>query len=68
LRGRVDVRSTSAKWAWVEAVLAKGGRAEGRAVADAVDAGGSFAAWKRALNAAVEQEKPAKRRPLSVIG
>jgi radical SAM superfamily enzyme YgiQ (UPF0313 family) len=51
LRGRADVRSTSAKWAWVEAVLAKGGRAEGHAVLEAVRAGGSFAAYKRAFGA-----------------
>ena len=36
LRGRVDVRATSARWAWVEYVLAQGGLAEGRAVMDAV--------------------------------
>lgn len=29
LRGRADVRSTSAKWAWVEYVLAQGGRPRG---------------------------------------
>jgi radical SAM superfamily enzyme YgiQ (UPF0313 family) len=49
LRGRADVRSTSAKWAWVEYVLAQGGAAEGLAVIDAVHAGGSFAAYKRAF-------------------
>jgi len=49
LRGRADVRSTSARWAWVEAVLARGGRAEGLAVRDAVAKGGTFAAYKRAF-------------------
>jgi radical SAM superfamily enzyme YgiQ (UPF0313 family) len=49
LRGRADVRSTSAKWAWVEYVLAQGGAAEGLAVIDAVHAGASFAAYKRAF-------------------
>ncbi len=44
LRGRADVRATSARWAWVEYVLAQGGEAEGLAVVDAVDAGGSFRA------------------------
>lgn len=48
-RGRVDVRATSARWAWVEYVLAQGGRAEGRAVLDAVHAGGRFSDWKRAF-------------------
>jgi radical SAM superfamily enzyme YgiQ (UPF0313 family) len=47
--GRVDVRATSARWAWVEWMLAKGGEAEGRAVLDAVHAGGGFRAYERAL-------------------
>ncbi|MDP9148546.1 MAG: B12-binding domain-containing radical SAM protein, partial [Myxococcota bacterium] len=49
LRGRADVRATSARWAWVEYVLAQGGEAEGLAIIDAVDAGGSFRAYQRAL-------------------
>jgi radical SAM superfamily enzyme YgiQ (UPF0313 family) len=49
LKGRADVRATSARWAWVESVLALGGQAEGRAVRDAVHAGGSFAAYQRAF-------------------
>ena len=51
LKGRADVRSTSAKWAWVEYVLAQGGLAEGRAVADAVRAGGRFAQYRAAFGA-----------------
>ena len=51
VQGRVDVRATSARWAWVEYMLAQGGRAEGRAVLDAVHAGGRFSDWKRAFNA-----------------
>ncbi|MEM8607711.1 MAG: radical SAM protein [Myxococcota bacterium] len=51
VKGRVDVRATSARWAWVEYVLAQGGRAEGRAVLDAVHAGGRFADWRRAFEA-----------------
>ena len=54
VRGRVDVRATSARWAWVEYVLAQGGRAEGRAVLDAVHAGGRFSDWKRAFHALPE--------------
>ncbi len=50
LRGRVDVRATSARWAWVEHMLAQGGEAEGLAVIDAVVAGGSFRAFQRALS------------------
>jgi len=54
VRGKVDVRATSARWAWVEYVLAQGGRREGRAVLDAVHAGGRFADWKRAFDALPE--------------
>jgi radical SAM superfamily enzyme YgiQ (UPF0313 family) len=49
LRGRADVRATSARWAWVEYVLSQGGEAEGLAVIDAVDAGGSFRAYEKAF-------------------
>jgi radical SAM superfamily enzyme YgiQ (UPF0313 family) len=49
LRGRADVRAISARWAWVEYVLAQGGEAEGRAVARAVRAGGRFADFRRAF-------------------
>jgi radical SAM superfamily enzyme YgiQ (UPF0313 family) len=47
LRGRAEVRSVSAKWAWVEYVLAQGGVPEGRALIDAVRAGGHFADYRR---------------------
>jgi radical SAM superfamily enzyme YgiQ (UPF0313 family) len=63
-RGRVDVRATSARWAWVEYELAQGGRAEGHAVLAAVRAGGRYADWKRALSA-VPPERP--RRALAVV-
>ncbi len=49
LKGRADVRSTSAKWAWVEYMLAQGAEGEGLAVADVVRSGGGFAAYKRAF-------------------
>jgi radical SAM superfamily enzyme YgiQ (UPF0313 family) len=60
LRGRVDVRATSARWAWVEAVLAQGGEREGAAVVEAVAAGGSFRAYERAF----ARCEPALKRPL----
>jgi radical SAM superfamily enzyme YgiQ (UPF0313 family) len=62
LRGRVDIRATSARWAWVEYVLAQGGEAEGLAVIDAVNAGGSFRAYERAFS----QSRPGTRRVLPV--
>jgi radical SAM superfamily enzyme YgiQ (UPF0313 family) len=49
LRGRVEVRPTSARWAWVEYRLAQGGPEAGLAAHEAWLAGGSFAAWKRAF-------------------
>jgi radical SAM superfamily enzyme YgiQ (UPF0313 family) len=61
VKGRVDIRSTSAKWAWVEWVLAQGGEAEGLAVAEAVRAGGTFADYKKAFKAL---DEAGKRSPL----
>jgi radical SAM superfamily enzyme YgiQ (UPF0313 family) len=49
MRGRAEIRPTSARWAWVEYMLAQGGRDAGLAAEDAWRAGGSFAAWKRAF-------------------
>jgi radical SAM superfamily enzyme YgiQ (UPF0313 family) len=68
LRGRADVRSTSAKWAWVEYVLAQGGEVEGLAVADVVRGGGGFAAYKRAFGElAKARERTGKpRRALAI--
>jgi radical SAM superfamily enzyme YgiQ (UPF0313 family) len=63
LRGRVDVRATSARWAWVEYVLAQGGEAEGLAILAAVADGGSFRAYERAF-AAIERTP---RRTLSMV-
>lgn len=51
LKGRADVRATSAKWAWIEAVLATGGEAEGKSVMHAVRKGGGFAAYRAAFAA-----------------
>jgi radical SAM superfamily enzyme YgiQ (UPF0313 family) len=47
LQGRAEVRATSAKWAWVEFVLAQGAEAEGLAVWEAVQKGGSFSDYRR---------------------
>ena len=41
--------SASARWAWVEYMLAQGGARAGLAALAAWEAGGSFAAWKRAF-------------------
>ena len=63
LRGRAEVRSVSAKWAWVEWVLAQGSAAEGEAAVTAARAGGRFAAWKKAF-AGLEPRRP--RRALAI--
>jgi radical SAM superfamily enzyme YgiQ (UPF0313 family) len=68
LKGKADVRSTSAKWAWVEYVLAQGGEAEGLAVIDAVHGGGSFASYRRAFEALGASAKPLKsKRKLTLV-
>jgi radical SAM superfamily enzyme YgiQ (UPF0313 family) len=66
LRGRADVRSTSAKWAWAEYVLAQGGEREGRAVYDAVKAGGRFADYKKAFGELEKQSPKTLRRHLAI--
>ncbi len=49
VKGRVTLRPTPPKWAWVEYRLAQGGFAAGRAAAVAARAGGRFGDWRRAL-------------------
>jgi len=44
-----EVRPTSARWAWVEYVLAQGGMEAGLRALDAHRGGGGFAAWRRAF-------------------
>jgi radical SAM superfamily enzyme YgiQ (UPF0313 family) len=51
LRGRAVVRSTSARLAWLEHVLAQGGVPEAEALYRAVRAGGRFADYRRAIDA-----------------
>lgn len=47
---RAEVRPTSARWAWVEYVLAQGGMEAGLRAYRAYQDGGSFAAWRRAFD------------------
>tara|TARA_Y100001934_G_scaffold278276_1_gene379118 strand:- start:581 stop:1726 length:1146 start_codon:yes stop_codon:yes gene_type:complete len=49
LKNSVELRSTSARWAWVEYELAQGGWSAGLAALQAWQAGGNFAAWRQAL-------------------
>ena len=48
------MRPTSARWAWVEYELAQRGPEAGLAVATALEAGGRFVHYKRALEALSE--------------
>jgi radical SAM superfamily enzyme YgiQ (UPF0313 family) len=64
VRGRVDIRATSARWAWIEYVLAQGGAAEGRAVYNAVKAGGRFRDWKNAFDALPERPVAGAKLPI----
>ena len=50
LRGSATMRPTSARWAWVEYMLAQGGASAGLAVLDAHRAGGRFADYRRAFD------------------
>jgi radical SAM superfamily enzyme YgiQ (UPF0313 family) len=51
LAGAAQVRPTSARWAWIEYMLAQGGASAGLAALDAHLAGGRFADWRRAFEA-----------------
>lgn len=48
----VEIRPTSARWAWVEYRLAQAGTEGGEAAYNAWRQGGSFAAWKEAFGGA----------------
>src|SRR5207302_9655489 len=63
LRGRAAIRPTSARWAWVEYMLAQGGPEAGLAAEQAWRGGGSFAAWKRAFAERDVRPVPAARPP-----
>ena len=66
-KGRAQVRSTSAKWAWVESVLAQGGQEAGLAVLDAVNNGGNFGSWKQAFKKIDPQKQSPWRSVLKMI-
>lgn len=65
-RGKAELRPTSARWAWVEHMLAQGDRRAGLAVLDAHRNGGSFAAYKAAFaGRGAEPTGPRARVPSS---
>lgn len=49
LKGKVDVRPSSARWAWVEYMLSQSGESAGLAAMDAWKDGGSYSSWKQAF-------------------
>ena len=49
LKGKVELRSTSARWAWVEYMLSQCDERAGLAAMDAWRAGGTFSAWENAF-------------------
>jgi hypothetical protein len=65
--GKVVVRPTSARWAWVEYMIAQGESVAGLAIMDAYRAGGTFADYKKAFAArGVEPTGPRARVPSSL--
>lgn len=56
---RVDIRSTSVRWSWIEHELAQGGWEMADAAEQAWKDGGSFGAWKRAIKK--------HRRPTTIL-
>jgi radical SAM superfamily enzyme YgiQ (UPF0313 family) len=59
LKGKVDVRPSSPRWAWVEYMLSQSGEDAGLAAMDAWRAGGRFASWKQAfVHREVETNRP----------
>jgi hypothetical protein len=64
--GRVELRPTPPKWAFIEYRLAQGGFAAGRAAAQAARAGGRYADWRAALAPVPEPEiaPPPAPRPV----
>ncbi len=67
-RSRAEVRPTSARWAWVEYMMAQGGPELGEAVLTAVEAGGRFSHYKRALTALPPAQMAPWRAGLPIIG
>jgi hypothetical protein len=49
LKGKVEVKPSSARWAWIEYMLSQGDELAGLAAMDAWRDGSGFAAWKQAF-------------------
>ena len=66
-RPRIEIRSTSARWAWVEAVIARGGPEVGLAALQLAERE-NYAAWRRALEAVGWREPEPAPFPLAGVG
>jgi len=62
VKGRVELRPTSPKWAWIEYRLAQGGFAAGEAAIAAARGGARFSDWRGAL-ASVPEPVPIEAAP-----
>jgi radical SAM superfamily enzyme YgiQ (UPF0313 family) len=49
LKGKVEMKPASARWAWIEYMLSQGDESAGLAAMDAWKDGGGFSSWKRAF-------------------
>lgn len=58
LKGRIAMGDVSAKWAYIEYCLAQGGPEMGHICIQAVEHGGNFEAWKRAMRAWQKEPEP----------
>jgi radical SAM superfamily enzyme YgiQ (UPF0313 family) len=61
LKGRAEIRPTSARWAWVEYMLSQGDETAGLAAMEAWRAGGGFGAWKKSLSRITRSERTPPR-------
>lgn len=57
----IEIRSTSARWAWIEYELAQGGWDMADAAEEAYRNGGSYGAWKKAIKTHKKKPAPIKR-------
>ncbi len=63
LKGKVEVRPVSPRWAWVEYMLSQGDERAGLAAIDAWRAGGRFSDWRRAF--LQHDVRPFRLRPVA---
>ena len=71
LKGIAEMRSTSARWAWVEYRMSQGGQDAGLAALQAWSQGGNFAHWKEAMGAVEERgalQAAAKHQLFQAVG